>query len=242
MYFNSTNYLMGSTKCIIADDSRVDADLLTHYVKNEPTLDLIHTFSNGVEALSLIKEQQPPLLFLDIDMPVLNGMELFKKIGYSPVCIFVTAHSEYALESYEAHAFDFILKPVTDKRFAESVQRLNDYLELKERADLYDALFEKESIVIKEGSVNHRVPLNEIIYIEALKDYSKVVTAKKKYITLSKLKHFMEKLPPEDFIRVHRSYAVAKNKIESYDKEEIKTASAVLPIGKTYRQQVRSEL
>ena len=239
MYFDGINFFMGSTKCIIADDSRADADLLTHYVKNEPSLDLIHTFSNGIEALSLIKEQKPPLLFLDIDMPMLNGIELFKRIGYSPVCIFVTAHSEYALESYEAHAFDFILKPVTDRRFSDSVQRLNDYLELKERADLYDTLFEKGSIVIKEGSTNHRVPLKDIIYIEALNDYSKVVTAKKKYITLSKLKHFMEKLPPEDFIRIHRSYAVAKSKIESYTRDEVKTFAAELPIGKTYRREMQ---
>lgn len=229
-------------KCIIADDSRADATLLNHYIAAEPALDLIHTFSNGIEALSLIKEQQPPLLFLDIDMPVLNGIELFKSIGYSPICIFVTAHSEYALESYEAQAFDFILKPVTDKRFAQSMSRLKEYLELKKRADLYDTAFEKESIIIKEGNTNHKVPLNDILYIEALKDYSKVVTEKKKYITLSKLKHFVDKLPPADFMRIHRSYAVAKNKIGSYNRDEIKVAAELLPIGKTYRQDVRQFL
>lgn len=233
---------MNKIKCIIADDTPADAALLRHYISTEPMLDLMHVFSNGIEALSLLREQQPALLFLDIDMPVLNGIDLFKSIGYSPVCIFVTAHSQFALESYEAQAFDFILKPVTEKRFVQCMSRLKEYMALKERADLYDAAFEKESIMIKEGTTNYRVPLGDILYIEALKDYSKVVTSGKKYITLSKLKHFVEKLPHTDFMRIHRSYAVAKNKIRSYNREEVKIAEELLPIGKTYRNEVRQYL
>ena len=226
-------------KCIVVDDCIADAALLQLLITNDSSLELVQVFNNAVEALSLIKEQQPPIIFLDIDMPVLNGMDLFKMIDYSPLCIFVTAHSEFALESYEAHAFDFILKPATEKRFKECAGRLIEYLDLKARADLYMTTFETDCIIIKEGSINYRVSINEIVYIEALKDYSKVVTLQKKYITLSNLKNFIERLPVHGFLRIHKSYAVAKDKIESYSGDEIKIAAMALPIGKTYRRDVR---
>lgn len=233
---------MSKIKCVIVEDNPVDMELITHYVKAEPILDLKYCFSNALEALATIKEMQPPLLFMDIDMPIMNGIDLFKNLGYHPTCIFVTAHSEYALESYEAQAFDFILKPVSDKRFAQTIIRLNEFIQLKERADLYDAAFEKESILIKEGSTNYKVLLSDILYIEALKDYSKVVTTGKKYITLSKLKHFIDKLPIQDFVRVHRSYAVAKNKINVFGRDEMKINNEVIPIGVTYRQELKQML
>jgi DNA-binding LytR/AlgR family response regulator len=233
---------MSKIKCVIVEDNPTDMELLTHYVKAEPSLDLRYSFSNAIEALSTIKEMQPPLLFMDIDMPIMNGIDLFKNLGYHPICIFVTAHSEYALESYEAQAFDFILKPVSDKRFAQAMRRLTEFIKLKERADLYDAAFETESILIKEGSTNYKVLLSDILYIEALKDYSKVVTTGKKYITLSKLKHFIDKLPIQDFVRVHRSYAVAKNKINVFGKDEMKINNDIIPIGVTYRQELKQML
>jgi DNA-binding LytR/AlgR family response regulator len=233
---------MSKIKCVIVEDNPTDMELLMHFVKAEPSLDLRHTFNNALEALATIKELQPPLLFMDIDMPVMNGIDLFKNLGYHPICIFVTAHSEYALESYEAQAFDFILKPVSDKRFAQAMRRLTEFIKLKERADLYDTAFETESILIKEGSTNYKVLLSDILYIEALKDYSKVVTTGKKYITLSKLKHFIDKLPIQDFVRVHRSYAVAKNKINVFGKEEMKINNEVIPIGVTYRQELKQML
>lgn len=233
---------MDKTKCIIIEDTISDMELLAFYINKDPSLHLSQTFTNGVEALSYLKNTEPPLLFLDIDMPEINGMEIFKRLDYSPICIFVTAHSEYALESYEAQAFDFILKPVTQKRFELTVKRLNEYIELKQRADLFETSFEKENIIIKEGNTNYKVLLNEILYVEALKDYSKVVTTGKNYITLSKLKHFVDKLPAQDFLRIHRSYAVAKNKLSSYNKEEVCIDKKILPIGKTYRAEIISRL
>ncbi len=233
---------MSKIKCIIVEDNAADMMLIKHYVEAEPVLDLRYSFTNALEALKTIKETQPPLLFMDIDMPIMNGIDLFKSLGYHPICIFVTAHSEYALNSYEAQAFDFILKPVSDKRFASTMLRLQEFINLKKRADLYDTAFEKESITIKEGNTNYKVQLSDILYIEALKDYSKVVTVEKKYITLSKLKHFIDKLPANDFVRVHRSYAVAKNKIAVFGKDEMKINKDIIPIGVTYRQDLKQLL
>lgn len=228
-------------KCIILEDNPQDLELIRWYITQESSLELKESFTSVPDALSYINEFEPPLLFMDIDMPVIKGIDLYKKLQYHPICVFVTAHSEYAIESYETQAFDFILKPLTANRFNRCVSRLKEYEQLKKRADLYDTLFESQSIMIKEGSTVHRVPLNDIIYIEALNDYSKVVTKTKNYITLSKLKHFLEKLPPKDFIRIHRSYAVAKQSIELISGNELKIAGQQLPIGKTFRLSLKME-
>ncbi|SEV93441.1 two component transcriptional regulator, LytTR family [Chitinophaga sp. YR573] len=228
-------------KCIILEDNPQDLELIRWYITQESSLELKESFTSVPDALSYINEFEPPLLFMDIDMPVIKGIDLYKKLQYHPICVFVTAHSEYAIESYETQAFDFILKPLTANRFNRCVNRLKEYEQLKKRADLYDTLFESQSIMIKEGSTVHRVPLNDIIYIEALNDYSKVVTKTKNYITLSKLKHFLEKLPKKDFIRIHRSYAVAKQSIELISGNELKIAGQQLPIGKTFRLSLKME-
>lgn len=229
-------------KCIILEDTPQDLDLIRWYIMQESSLELKASFTSVPDALSYINEFEPPLLFMDIDMPVMKGIDLYKKLQYRPVCVFVTAHSEYAIESYETQAFDFILKPLTANRFSRCVNRLTEYEQLKKRADLYDTLFETQSVMIKEGTAVHRVPLNDIIYIEALNDYSKVVTKTRNYITLSKLKHFLEKLPSKDFIRIHRSYAVAKQSIENITGNELKIAGQQLPIGKTFRLTLKMEL
>jgi DNA-binding LytR/AlgR family response regulator len=223
-------------KCIILEDTPADMELLIHFVKNEPSLQLLNSFGNPLEANPFIRQQQPPLLFLDIDMPVINGMDFIKTLDYDPVCVFVTAFSDYAVKSYDAHAFDFILKPVTDKRFNATVKRVTEYLEVKTKAELYDATFEDKSIMLKEGTTIHRVDLSDILYMEALKDYTKVVTTSRKYIVLSKLKHFMDKLLPGEFVRIHRSFALAKNKIAKITRDEVVLNNGtVLPIGKTYK-------
>jgi DNA-binding LytR/AlgR family response regulator len=172
-------------------------------------------------------------------MPVINGMDFFRQLQPQPICIFVTAHSEYAWEGFEAHAFDFILKPVKAKRFAASMARLEEYIKLLERSDIYESQIEKSFITIKEGTSKHVIDINDIMYIEALKDYSKVVTEKKNIMTLSKLKHFIDKLPPTDFVRIHRSYAVAVKKIEKVDTQDLFLKNIRLPIGKTYRNSLK---
>src|SRR4051812_29933227 len=229
-------------KCIILEDNPQDLELIQWYINQESYLELKAAFNNVPDALSYINSFEPPLIFMDIDMPVMKGIDLYKKLSYHPVCIFVTAHSEYALESYETQAFDFILKPLTANRFNQCIKRLAEYEQLKQRADLYDTLFEVQSILIKDGTVMHRVPLNDIMYIEALNDYSKVVTKTRSYITLSKLKHFLDKLPARDFIRIHRSYAIAKQAIEKISGNDLYIAGQQLPIGKTYRLNLKKEL
>ena len=229
-------------KCIIVEDNPHDLDLLKYYVQKEHFLEFTHSFANAVEAIAYINKFHPPLIFLDIDMPVVKGIDLYKSLAYKPVCIFVSSYSEFAIESYEIQAFDFILKPVTADRFNDCIRRLGEYEELKKRADLYNTQFQLQNILVKEGTATYKIHLNDIVYIEALNDYSKVVTKTKKYITLSKLKHFLEKLPGEDFIRIHRSYAVSKSAVEKISGNEMIIGGQKLPIGKTYRLQLKTAL
>jgi two-component system LytT family response regulator len=231
---------MEKISCIIVEDKQVDTDYLKTFIQQySMLLDLKARFANALEANPYIKQYQPQLLFMDIDMPVINGMDFFKQLQPQPICIFVTAHSEYAWEGFEAQAFDFILKPVTAERFAASMARLQEYTSLLKRADIYDSQIEEHTIVVKEGTVKHVINISDILYIEALKDYSKVVTADKKIMTLSKLKHFIEKLPAAQFTRIHRSYAVAVSKVKKVEANDLFVKDIKLPIGKTFRNNLK---
>jgi len=230
---------MEKIDCIIVEDKQVDADYLKTFIDKQQILALKGSFANALEANAYIQQHQPQLLFLDIDMPVMNGMDFFKQLDPQPICIFVTAHSEYAWEGFEAHAFDFILKPVKAARFDASMERLKEYMELIKRADIYDSQIEEHTIVVKEGTTKHVINISDILYIEALKDYSKVVTAEKKIMTLSKLKHFVEKLPAAQFARIHRSYAVAINKVRKVEANDLFVSGIKLPIGKTFRNNLK---
>lgn len=230
-------------KCLIVDDNSHEAELLAHFVGQHSGLELIDIIDNVIQAYAFIREQQPPLLFLDINMPLSNGIELFEKVSfYRPICVFVSSHGEYAIDSYDAWAFDFMLKPVTADRFDRCIRRVLEYGAIRQRADLFEAMFEPKSILVKEGASNVRIMLSDILYIEALNNYSKLVTRKGNFLTLSKLKYFMEMLPEQEFIRVNRSYVVARQFVEKMTGNHILVGGEELPIGKTYRTHIRKLL
>jgi len=233
---------MENINCIIVEDNQADADYLKLFIQQYPMLSLKANFSNALEAFSYVEQNKPALLFMDIDMPVMNGMDFFKQLDPQPICIFVTAHSEYAWEGFEAQAFDFILKPVKAERFNASMLRLKEYVSLLKRADIYDSQIEEHTIIVKEGTTKHVVNIADILYIEALKDYSKVVTADRKLMTLSKLKHFVDKLPANQFTRIHRSYAVAVNKIKKVETNDLFVEGIKLPVGKTFKNNLKQLL
>lgn len=225
---------------VIIEDNSIDCEYLQSVIRQHNELfDIKAVFSNVLEAQEYLHTGKVDIMFLDIDMPVITGMDYFKQMQNPPLCIFVTAFSEYAWEGFEAQAFDYILKPVKPQRFTVMVNRLKEYLQTKARADLYAAQFEDNCITVKEGTTRHRIALNDILYIEALKDYSKIVTKNKSILTLSKLKHFLEQLPADRFVRVHRSYAIAINKIEKAAANDIVINNTEIPIGKTFKNTLK---
>lgn len=233
---------MGTLNCIVVDDSRIDRLIVEDFIQNYPDFKLIGSFSNPLECIEVLKTHEIDVLFVDIDMPVMNGIEFFKTLKDPPVCVFITSYGDYALEAFEIHAFEYLLKPVKKERFEESVRRLRELFQIQEKALQYELYFESDKITIKEGSSINKVQSNDIIYLEALTNYTKVVTPNKKYTTLCNLKNFIDKLPREKFLRIHRSYAVAVDKIQRVENGMLRLGTFSLPIGKTYRQEINKVL
>lgn len=224
---------------IAIDDSELDLLSIVEYTKNYPFLQNCGTFSNAVEGYEVLDKIKPDLIFLDIEMKGVNGIELLRKIRKQvSMAIFVTSHPEYALESFELSVLDYLLKPVTPERFARTADKIREYWEMKQKSDAYEVLFEKDVLTIKEGHNQVRLFQRDIIYLEAMQDYTKIVTHQKNYMTLASLSFFMEQLPENRFIRVHRSYAVSLDQIKELRYSELLCDKMLIPVGKTYRSAI----
>ncbi|MBE9464001.1 LytR/AlgR family response regulator transcription factor [Dyadobacter subterraneus] len=225
-----------SIRFIAIDDNPLDLLSISEYAKAFPFLENCGTFSNPLEGSEAQKYIKPDLMFLDIEMPNVNGLDLFRKIRQEvSMVVLITSHPEFALDGFELSALDYVLKPLTEKRFAQTALKVQEYWEMKQKSEAYEVLFEKDMLTIKEGYNQVRVAQRDIIYLEAMQDYTKIVTLKKNYLTLSSLSYFMEQLTPDRFLRVHRSYAVSLGQIRELRYSELLCNNTVIPVGKTYR-------
>ncbi len=224
---------------IAVDDNPIDLLMLKEYAKEFPFLQQLGTYSTPADGLAAINELNPDLLFLDVEMPGSTGIELLKQVKEKvPVAVFITSHPEFAIEGFELSALDYIVKPLTEERFAATARRIEEYWAMKQKAEAYEVLFEAESLTIKEGHTQVKLPQSDIIYLEAMQDYTKVVTEKRNYLTLTTLTAFLEKLSDKKFMRVHRSYAVALGRIKELHAGKIICGNNEIPVGKTYRSMV----
>jgi DNA-binding LytR/AlgR family response regulator len=225
-----------SIKYLAIDDDILDLYVIEEYAKTYQQLQSCGHFTDINEGLSAIKAAQPDLVFLDIEMPGGNGIELLKRIKKEvPMAVFITSHAEFALEGFELSALDYILKPLPQDRFASCMLRVQEYWDMKQKASAYEVLIEKDTLTIKEGYNKIKLLQHDIVYLEAMQDYTKLVTAKKKYMIHKTLSGFMELLPADKFLRIHRSYAVALRQVKQLQHGEIIGDGFVLPVGKTYR-------
>ncbi|CAA9196064.1 Transcriptional regulatory protein YpdB [Flavobacterium bizetiae] len=223
--------------CIIVDDDEIDRLTVLSFAKKFPVLDILGVFESAEDALLFIDEQKVDILFLDIDMPGLNGIEFRKKALEIPVCIFITAHPEHAVESFEIETLDFIVKPLKLDRFSQTVSRIEEFMEIKLKASLFEASIGGDTIYIKEGHEQTKVKLHEILYLEALKDYTLVITDKKRHCVLSSIGNLLKEDHFQSFIRIHRSYAVQKQFIQKINSTEIILNNNVaIPIGRSYKE------
>ncbi|HMI07432.1 MAG TPA: LytTR family DNA-binding domain-containing protein, partial [Flavobacterium sp.] len=174
------------------------------------------------------------------DMPELNGIEFRKMASHVPVCIFITAHPEHAVESFELDTLDFIVKPLKLDRFTQTVNRISDYMEIKLKALLFESSIGGDTIYIKEGHEQTKVKLHDILYLEALKDYTKIVTPQKRHCVLSTLGTLLKEAHFSSFIRVHRSYAVQKQFVQKILPNEVQLNNDVLiPVGRSYKDSLK---
>lgn len=221
--------------CIIIDDCELDRKAVENEVINTPVLKLMGSFNNCIEALTFFNSNQPDVVFVDIDMPDINGLEFIKTINDSnAINIIISSHPEYALDGFQLKVFDFILKPVETDRFESCITRMIDFIQLKNKAEAYDVLFKNEQVVFKDGLTTINLNAAEILFLEAFGDYTKIVTEKKVHLTLTTLSKFMDCLPQGKFVRIHRSYVIARNKVSRLDSKTVAIGTNALPIGKTY--------
>lgn len=227
-------------RCMIVDDEPLALDILTSYINKIDNLELVASLSNAVEAFNMLTRSQVDILFLDIQMPRLNGLDLIRNMNKAPKVIFTTAYREYALEGYELDAADYLLKPISFDRFLRAVQKvIHSYPQPAQAlASNGNPPYSDAFIYLKADKKMVKVFLNEILYIESLKDYIRVFTPEKNIVTYQRISYMEEKLPHHKFIRIHRSYIVALDKVEAYSNSHVEVAKKEIPIGRNYRQGV----
>lgn len=223
--------------CVILDDNEIDRLTATVYVKKYPFLDLVGVFSSPLEALPFLGEVKVDVLFSDIDMPGLSGLEFRARMMDIPVCIFITAFTDYAAESFEMEALDFLVKPFKAERFEQCMNRVQHYLELKHKARLFEySLGNENTVFIKDGHEKIKLNLHDIVYLEALKDYTRIITTSKKYSVLSPIGQLLHESSFKSFLRIHRSYAVQPHYIEKITAQQVLVKDHSLPVGRSYKE------
>lgn len=230
---------MKSKKCIIVDDDEIDRLLIVSYVKKIDWIEIVGVFETAETALQCLKNESVDIVFLDIELPGESGIELRRKILEIPVCVFVSSHFESAAETFEIQTLDFIVKPFKFERFEQTIKRIEEYFSIKTKVELYEESLITDEIYIKSGHDKIKIKQSDILFLEALKNYTIIVTASKKYYVLKGFSEILKEKYFQNFIRIHRSYAVCKDKIEKISAQELYLIDGKkLPIGRNFKNQI----
>lgn len=232
--------------CLIVDDEPLAIDVLYSYVQRVDGLDIVGKCNNAVQAFDYVQKGGVDLIFLDIQMPKLNGLEFLSTLKNPPKVVFTTAYRDYAIEAFEVDAVDYLLKPVSFSRFLKAVSKAHQLLQpsqsllpgLTMHMDDKVQLQAMEFIYVKADKKTVKVFLKDIFYIESLKDYVIIHTPIKRIITKQKISYLEQKLPEDYFIRIHRSFIISINKIEAFSSTSIDVNGQELPIGRSYKSEV----
>lgn len=217
--------------CIIVDDEPLAQTVIQRYIEQTTGLRLLDKCANAIEAFNALQKHQVDLMFLDIKMPVISGVELLKKLKHKPAVIFTTGFSEFAMEGYELEVVDYLLKPVTLQRFNKAIAKF-----FKQTGSV--AAEQNNYIYIKVSGKLVKVPKSEILYAESLKDYMKIVTINDRLITHLTMKSLVNLLPETTFIRIHRSFIVNMSLAESISRKEIILKGISIPVGNNYKANI----
>jgi DNA-binding LytR/AlgR family response regulator len=223
-------------KSIIIEDEPLARSKLKAFINKTEEVELLEEFSNAIDGLKYLSNNKVDLLFLDIQMDMLSGIELLEIIENPPLVIFTTAYDEYAIKGYEFDVIDYLLKPYSFERFQSSISKVKK--RLSETHTLSEAQIEKNKqiVFIKSGDTYERINMNDIIYIEGMRDYVRIHTDNKKIMVLTTFKALENKLSAPKFLRIHKSFMVALDKIDKVEYQHIKISGVSIPIGSTYRK------
>lgn len=233
------------TRCLIVDDEPLARELIRAHVEKLENFEIVDQCGDAMKALNVLREKQVDLIFMDIQMPQITGIEFLKTLKHPPKVIITTAYREYALEGFELDVVDYLLKPITFERFLKSVNKYyqitQDEVQLITNSAA-DRLKDESFIYIKENKKVVKIHLSEIRYIEGLSEYVQIYTEKRKIITKTSMVQMEEKLPTDSFLRIHKSFIVSIGKIEAFTANTIEIQGKELPIGRSFKNGVLSAL
>ena len=224
---------MTTLKCIAIDDEPLALELMRKYIAKFPALHLVQCFEDAISGAEFLKRNPVDLLFVDINMPDITGIDLVRSLVDKPMVIFTTAYKNFAFEGFELEALDYLLKPIDITRFGKAVEKAQEFYQYK---NTQNTASQQESLYVYSEYRMVKINLDEIEYIESMEDYIKIhtSTSPKPILTLMPLKKVLEKLPTDQFQRIHRSFVVAVGKIKSIQNRKIQLAAAELPISDSY--------
>ncbi len=222
-------------RCAIVDDEMLAIAMLEGILKKIPYIEVVKTFNDALSVYDFLNENVVDFLFLDIEMPNLTGIDFLRSLTHPPLVIITSANKNYALEGFELNVVDYVLKPLTLERVTKSLCKVVDAKSLREVAthSLPDS---SEHIFLKENKRNVRVNISEILYLESVKDYVKVVTKDKTIVTKENLSHFEKILNSTNFVRIHRSFIVAVNHVDAFSCSAVEIGKLEIPIGRLYKE------
>jgi len=228
--------------CIAVDDEPLALDKIREYIKRIGYLNLLESFDNALDAIDYLKTNKVDLIFLDIQMEELTGIQMLETLQQRPKVVFTTAYDEYALKGYELDVCDYLLKPISFQRFLQACEKVYDVLFPLKKPDISipdpgSQEATKGYFFVKNGNITQKINFDDILFVEGMKDYLRIWTTKERIMTLLSFKKLEDALPKKGFMRIHKSYLIALDKIDSIERNHVKIGTESLPIGDSYRRE-----
>jgi DNA-binding LytR/AlgR family response regulator len=233
---------MQKYNCIIVEDEPLAAEVLQDYIHQVPFLELKGICSDAIYAMEMLQKEKINLIFLDIHLPKLKGLDFIKTLKSPPQVIITTAYQEYALQGYELNVIDYLLKPIEFSRFLMAVNKLKQHKETITQINSFSPSADRAHLFFNVSKKRVKVFLDEILYIESLKEYIRITTSSKSILTKFQLGQIEEVLTKNNFLRIHRSFIVAKDKIDAFSSTEIEINGKQIPIGRSYKELIIATL
>lgn len=229
-------------KCIIIDDEPLAIKIIENYLNDFQNMELIATFNTAIAALPIIEKCEVEVIFLDINMPKMSGLDFLRSLPVKPHIVITTAYREYAVESFDLDVLDYLVKPIPFGRFLKTITKINNRINTEKERVSETSFKEEPFIFLKVDKKLMKIKLNDILFIESLKDYIKVITTTGDYLVHKSMTSISEELPTENFLRIHRSFTIAINKIKSIEGNSIEIANRRVPIGRNYLQIAKQKI
>ncbi|MFH4965703.1 response regulator transcription factor [Gaetbulibacter sp. M235] len=228
--------------CLIIDDEPLAINVIKNYLKQIENFEIINSFNNAIDGLNFLKSNDVDVIFLDINMPVLDGINFIKSLEKPPLLIITSAYDEFAIETYELDVLDYLVKPIEFPRFMKALNKVEKRLNATNKIPLENTKDHPYIFVKIDKKKMKKIFLDEILVIESLKDYLKINTLTGRYIVHSTLTDFTNLLPPRDFIRIHRSYTVAIDKIDAVEGNSVEIEGIRYVIGRSYLEDIKQKI